>query len=233
MKILISPSKTMKKVNEPSLNHHIFENEKQLLYNHLKTLSLNSIKKTFGISDKLSKEVESYYKTFKEDSPAILTYTGAQFKALNYKQLDDNSKDYLDKHLLIMSGLYGLLKPKDAVAYYRLPMGVSLNKQSMEFFWKNPINNYLKEEDFIINLASDEYGDLLNHPKTISIVFYQSLAPLKRAASMEVKKLRGIFLRFLATKNIKQLDELKRFCAEGYKVNESFSNALTIVFIKS
>lgn len=233
MKILISPSKTMKKVKEPYINNHIFEVEKNTLYNQLKTLSLAAIKETFLTSDKLSTEVLHFYNAFVEDSPAIKTYTGAQFKALDYRNLDEKSKNYLDKHLYIMSGLYGLLKPKDAVAYYRLPMGINLNDLSLKSFWESPINTYLKDEDLILNLASDEYGDLINHPLTKTVVFYQSTNPLKRAASMEVKKLRGLFLKSMATNQVKNIKSIRHFKIDVYTYNESLSNELIIAFTKS
>lgn len=233
MKILISPSKTMKKVKGSFDCDHLFEKEKNFLYNYLKTMSLSTIKKTFLTSDKLTRDVFNDYQTFIEDSPAILTYTGAQYKALDYETLDDSSKQYLNDHLYIMSGLYGLLRPLDAVAYYRLPMGITLNKQSMDAYWKEAINHHLKEEDLIINLASDEYGDLLNHSNLVKILFYQSVKPLKRANSMEVKKLRGLFLKFLASKKILNKDDLSQFNQEGYALDESLSDEKTMTFVKS
>jgi cytoplasmic iron level regulating protein YaaA (DUF328/UPF0246 family) len=232
MKILISPSKTQKKVVASINKDYLFSHEKTLLLNQLKKMSFNAIKDTFSVSDKLAKDVLGYYETFVEDAKAINTYTGAQFKALDYESLSDEAKDYLEDHLYIMSGLYGLLKPSHAIAYYRLPMGVQLKHKSLESYWKKPINKTLENESFIINLASDEYGHLVEHPSLISIMFYQSMNPLKRALSMEVKKLRGHFLRLMAIHQCESVEAIKALKVLNYSYDEAASDAHHLAFIR-
>ena len=117
-----------------------------------------------NLSDKLADD--TYYHFHKwgnnndENHPAVLTYFGTAFKYLNAQNWSDDTAIYAQNNLMILSGLYGLLKPYDRVEKYRLEMGIKFNYldgfKNLYDFWNQDINNYLKEfksDKTIINLV--------------------------------------------------------------------------------
>lgn len=233
MKILISPSKTMSKSNVmPKKRQLLFEQEKNKLLHILKSYDLKSLQQLLKVNDKLALTNFDRYAQFKEENAALFSYTGAQFKALNAHTLDNTSLNYLDEHLMIVSGLYGLLRPFDKIAFYRLPMALKLKHLTLNLYWQESISTYL-EDQLIINLTSKEYDIILhNDLKILSIEFYVLKNGKLTAPSMEVKKIRGLFVRFLAKNQILHPSTMKTFDDEGYKYHSEHSTENTLVFIK-
>ena len=170
MKIIISPSKGMNiNITEnDSYNKPMFLDEANYLANIIKKLSIDELSSYFKINKKLAYEVYNYYQQFNNKIfPAIKLYDGVAYRALDYQSLDDDMKCYLNDRLLILSALYGILRPNDSISLYRLdfinnPFDFNLYK-----YW-DIINNYFSKE-LIINLASKEYSKMLN--KKIWLIF--------------------------------------------------------------
>ena len=117
MKIIIAPSKTQNTKNSETSNSLVFNHEKTLqLFKILKEYSKESLAKLMKIKNKLLDNTYDVYKTFKEENPrvkAIDLYTGVVFKEINTQKYTEEQTNYLNKHLIILSAMYGVVKPDD------------------------------------------------------------------------------------------------------------------------
>lgn len=127
IKIIISPSKTMK-IDNDTISHRqmpIFLKETQSLLDYLKTLDYDELKAIWKCSDKLAKQNFDRIKNMDLESnltPAILSFQGLQYQYMGVGTLTYDQLDYIDKHLRVLSGFYGILKPFDGIVPYRLEM---------------------------------------------------------------------------------------------------------------
>jgi len=158
MKIVISPSKTMTSSSIATKKQKpLFFKEANNLREKILLFTNQEWMDTFQASFAIVEKTKQEYQTFQERFFAIQSYTGPQFQALDYASLDEGAQDYINKHFLIMSGLYGLLRPLDTIGIYRLPMGVTLPGDSLVQVWKTKLTEQLKKEKIVIGLASKEY----------------------------------------------------------------------------
>ena len=148
MKIIISPAKKMKQTNSSRiLSTPSFKEDALIMSNFLKTLSKDEIAKSFKIKGKLLDETMDLISNFdieKEGYPALLTYDGIQYKYMDAKSLNDEQLDFLNDKLRILSGLYGVLCPFDAINFYRLEMQAEFKGKeipSVYNFWANKITS--------------------------------------------------------------------------------------------
>lgn len=236
MILFISPAKTFNSSNKSSDQKPIFQNKTKQLVKHLKSLSLDQLKKDMKLSEKVAQKTYQYYQTFnKHLQPAIYTYYGHQYKFIDIDAFTKEQIAYTNNHLYIMSGLYGLLKPLDLISFYRLEM---FDKSFMNLydFWTPKIISYLKKnhkDDILINLASNEFGQII---KKLTCVYTLEFYILKNNKptihSMEAKKLRGLMTNYIMTHEIKTLDELKKVSLEHYTYNDSLSSKYMLLFTK-
>lgn len=241
--IYISPAKKMKNYDYyPYDKHLFFPNEKLSLEKYLLTLNSSELRIIYKASDKI---VEENYQLLHQRanilSPAIFTYDGIQFQSLSPNTLSQDELNYLQKHLFIISGYYGLLKPLDGISPYRLEMQSKINYlayKNLYDFWGDKLFNLLKaKSNIFINLASDEYNKVIAHHqssdvKIINIRFYQRKNDKLVMQSTEVKASRGDFLRFLAENEIENIEDMKKYRRRNYQFSEELSNPSNIIFIK-
>jgi len=236
MIILISPAKTFSKTNIKGVSKPYFYHHTIKLVKLIKNKTLDEIKDMFNISFELAKTTFEMYQNFdKQLFSAIHLYNGQAFKGLNIKDFDDSDLDYLNKHLYILSGLYGLLKPNDQISLYRLDF-----KDSLDFnlysFWKKKINDYLNKfhhHQLIINLASEEYSKILiKHKNIITIDFIQEINGVKKSVSMYTKLSRGMLASILIKSRIETIDQIKNIEFDGYKYSNELSSDLKLIFYK-
>lgn len=236
MIILFSPAKTFKPTNQPALSVPIFENQALDLVQKIKAIPTNQFQKTMQLSDRLLSQVMDYYQVFnKEKKPAIYTYMGQAYKALDVYHFSNNHIKIMTERVYILSALYGLLKPLDGISYYRLDFKHHPFK-SLYDFWKKPINDYLDKthpDELIINLASKEFSDLITPRKNmITLEFLSEKKGTYHAISMHVKTMRGLFLRHLILYDIKTIDAIKTIIIDHYHCDLEKSDDQTLVFIK-
>ena len=151
MKIIIAPAKNMQLAEDSpyNLTEPVFINEAEILLNKLKKLNFDELKEVYGASDKIVQDnLERLKISFLDRnlSPAILSYVGIAYKHLSASVFTDEEYEYLNTHLRILSGLYGVLKPFDGIIRYRLEM------QSFDLydFWKDKIYKEVKNEKQIL-----------------------------------------------------------------------------------
>lgn len=240
MKILFSPSKTMKLKNiNFSKNRTInFPNKTHSLVNSLKKLSKSEIEKLFKIKGQLLEETYNNIQNFDslDSYEALSLYDGVTFRQLNLNSYSAKDLNYLNENLLIFSALYGVLSPNTEIKPYRLDMTINFLEESLYKFWSDKINDFLDTyiDEIFINLASKEFSKIIDKKKfkVINIEFRQKVDDKLKNISTEAKKARGMLLDFMTINNISDLESIKTFTKEGYQFSESDSNSDTLFFIR-
>lgn len=246
IKIIISPAKTMKIDNDIFVHRQmpIFIEESQTLINYLQGLTYEEMKSIWKCSDKLAKE--NFHRIQNMDlynnlTPAILSFQGLQYQYMGPGVLTSKQLDYIEKHLRILSGLYGVLKPFDGVKPYRLEMQAKLldwDHKTLYDFWKEKLAKELfSESNCTINLASKEYSrSITNHlredTQIINCIFGELVYGRVIQKATLLKMARGEMIRFMAENNIDQARDIKKFNRLGYLYSQELSDDNTYVFIK-
>ena len=240
MKIIISPAKTFKirKLKKENIDC-LFENKKNALVSIMKEKSIEELKSVWKCSDKIANESYKLYENF-DSAPkgcAILSFDGIQYQYMDVDSLDEKQLEYLEEHLRILSGLYGILRPLDEISKYRLDFEDKLI--NLYEFWKDEIRNHFKGEE-IIDLASKEYGQniykyLDKTPVKIDFkeeVLVDGEIKLKTKATPS-KILRGRMVNYMARNNVENIEQLKKFSCDGYNYSEDYSDINKLVFVKT
>ena len=230
MKIIFSPTKTMEYSSNLGATEPIFIAKAKKIITDLQKLSDEDLNKIWKVSPKLFLEAKANLlaSDFNHTSAALFSYNGISFKYLDPKSLDAEGLDYLNSHLRILSGLYGVLKPTDKIINYRLEMNYAKR------IWLDSISKEFESDDYIINLASNEYSQMLekyNIP-LITIIFYRDKNGKLKEESTESKMMRGRFLRYLALNQIEDVASLKDIELEGYTYRSELSDSHKIAFVK-
>jgi cytoplasmic iron level regulating protein YaaA (DUF328/UPF0246 family) len=192
-----------------------FESEHQTVLQNLGKLDYETLKKVYACSDAIAKpayeQLHQYLSgTLQQRSPALLTYSGIAFQSLGAGSLEDGQWDYLQKHLYVLSAVFGAVKPLDAIHPYRLEMQA---KPGFDLygFWRERLMP-LFENETVINLASKEYSKVLSgHPDVIDIHFYEEENGKRKEMSTYAKNARGAMVRWMAQKQIEDPAQLTAF----------------------
>lgn len=232
MKIIIAPSKTMKyKDYGFEMTEPLFKEETQYLYEMMKQYSDEDLCNIMKISYKQALQVYDYYHTNQSVYPALSLYQGTVFKQLDLN-LYNHHKDYLEKHLCIMSAYYGILHYNSAISPYRLDMTMKLPINLYEY-WYTPIYQYFEDTDFIISLASHEFTSMIHHPHLYFIDFVELQDQKLKRNAMIIKKARGQMLNQLILHEITTLEDIKSLNIDGFIYNEELSHDQTLVFMRN
>ncbi len=174
-------------------------------------------------------------------TPAVLSYEGIQYRYMAPSVFTEEAYEYIEEHLRILSGFYGILRPFDGVRPYRLEMQAHLGTaeiNSLYSFWGRRLADRLfAETDCIINLASKEYSrcikDFLRPEiRFITCVFGElSDGKIKEKGTL-CKMARGDMVRYMAENQIQTPDEIRKFDGLHYMFREELSDENTFVFIK-
>jgi hypothetical protein len=176
---------------------------------------------------------------------AISVFKGDVYQGLSAETLDSKGLAFAQKHLRILSGLYGELRPLDIIEPYRLEMGTKLEnskgKNLYEFWGSKVIDNISKElkdlgSNLLINLASNEYSSVLGKiPDSINVVspvFKDKKGDQHKIISFYAKKARGFMARWIIDNQITTSEELSNFSEEGYYFSTSDSSEEAPVFLR-
>lgn len=251
---LLSPAKTLDYENHDKvidLTIPQFTAQANQLIRILKKKSLDEIKSMMHISDNLAVLNKTRYKTFSKEytdenaKSAIMAFKGDVYTGLDAETLDMKSLDYVNKHVRILSGLYGLLLPFDRMQPYRLEMGTRLeNKKgtNLYHFWGDTISKALNKElkemdaDTIVNLASNEYFKAVDKKKlkarVIDIDFREDKDGEFKFVSFFAKKARGTMTRYIAENKIVNPADLRGFDYDNYRFEESSSTKNQLLFVR-
>ena len=252
MLAILSPAKTLDYETplKTKLNSQpIYGRESNQLIKTLRTFEPFEVASLMKISDKLADLNHKRYVEWRnkpaesKTRPAALAFKGDVYQGLEAESFNDNDLKFAQRHLRILSGLYGLLRPLDVIQPYRLEMGTKLKTskgQNLYDYWGTKLttglNEALKEskEGTLVNLASNEYfgavqpklleGSLLN------IGFKEKRNGQLKFVSFSAKKARGLMAKFIIKERLKNPDDLKNFDLEDYKYNKKLSSELDWTF---
>lgn len=230
MKIIIAPTKQMKYVDTYAFEGTTpqFEANSQELRAYLATLDFDTLKKIMKASDAIIQNVMEMYHSSHQKSPAILTYSGIAFQYMAPDVFSDSEFAYVQNHLRILSGMYGVLLPYDLIEPYRLEMQTKCPFSLYEY-WNSKLADAL-EDDLIINLASEEYAKCIRkYKKLIDVRFVE--ANLKEKG-VYAKMARGEMVRYMAENNVLTVEELKKFNRQNYRFSPENSKENLLVFVR-
>ncbi|GAA0179680.1 YaaA family protein [Clostridium sediminicola] len=233
MKIIISPSKTQdfhrKLFNKTETP--LFINNADKIVKEIQKLSKKELAAMMKIKGKILDKTYSDYDNYFNNcsNHAISSYNGAVFKEINMEVLDKNDMVYAEKHLRILSALYGVLKPLDEIRPYRLDMNMKITNMDLYKFWQKNMDDYFSGEDLIINLASREFSKLINLPM-VTIEFKEEIDGKYKIVGTYAKKARGMMVNFLIKNKIEDYEKIKEFTMDKYKYNKELSLDKKIVF---
>ena len=254
MLIVLSPAKTLDYSVDPKSNHTApqFLSQSSNLIKNLKDKEPKDIASLMGLSDKLATLNFDRYQSWKasktvseESKPSIMVFKGDVYQGLDAESLNNKQIKFAQKHLRILSGLYGILRPMDVIKPYRLEMGTKLETskgKNLYDFWGDAIQkNVLKDlesqkSDLLINLASKEYftvlGKMPEHINVVSPVFKDYKNGKYKIISFYAKKARGLMARWIIQNRIKSTKDLINFDLDGYKYSKAESTAENPVFLR-
>lgn len=252
---IISPAKTLnfeKHIKTSLYSEPLFMEEVVELIGELKKYSPPELAKLMKISDKLSVlNVDRYIKweqehNLKNSRQSVLTFSGNVYRGLRADEFNDGQLKFCQKHLRILSGLYGTLRPLDLIQPYRLEMGIKLKNpkgKDLYEYWRDKLTSYFNEElsfhdnPILINLASKEYSSVLDinnfKGKIIDIVFKEYKNGTYKIISTNAKKARGLMTRYIIENKIDSLELLKEFNEDGYNYREELSTESLILFTRN
>ena len=237
MKIVISPAKTLDyQSNLPTTRHSrpLFQDTTALIARKMARMSRKELQKLMGFSDKLAVLNYERYREFQEEPgpeharPAIYAFAGDVYTGLDAYSIPVVQLDRLQEILRILSGLYGILRPLDLIQPYRLEMGTPLKvgrKKDLYQIWREKVtlrlNEEVGEEDFLLNLASQEYfraidPDLLDVP-VITPSFMDFRNGKLQTIALFAKKARGAMVRYILDNGIDNQEGLLGFDYMGYR----------------
>lgn len=174
-------------------------------------------------------------------TPAILSYEGIQYQYMAPGVLDGEALAYLQAHLRILSGFYGLLRPFDGVTPYRLEMQAKLavdGAKDLYGFWGGDLAQALADEtDCVLDLASKEYSRAVEphlpaNVRLLRCVFGQRQGGKIAEKGTLCKMARGQMVRWLAENRVTEPEDIRGFCDLGYHWDEAASHQDCYVFIK-
>ncbi|MGN0071666.1 MAG: YaaA family protein [Atopobiaceae bacterium] len=179
-------------------------------------------------------------------TPSVMAYIGIQYQHLAPSVMTERELSWLDEHLRILSGLYGVVAPADGIVPYRLEMGAKLavaGAHDLYGFWGGKIAASLAREpggELFVMCASHEYARavLPQVPRGVRVLSCEFLAPRRRdgklsEAAPEVKAARGCFVRWCAEQGIEDASELVRFAERGYRFAPELSDEEHLAFVRS
>lgn len=253
MIFIISPAKTMdfeSKVKFDFATKPLFENQVIELIENCRNLEIEDIKKLMSVSSKLAELNFARFQNFGKNSnpkkQALFCYDGDVYDAIERESYNSSDIEFSQKHLRIISGLYGILKPMDMIEPYRLEMGIKLKNslgRDLYRFWSNKVTEELNNEitisknKYLYNLASNEYSDVIDRKnfngKIIDINFKELRNGEYKTIPINSKRARGVFANYIIKNKIEDIKDIKEFSEMGYFYNNQLSQEYSLVFVKS
>ncbi len=254
MLAILSPAKSLdyestlatKKLSQPE-----FVDDSAELIKNLRNYEPAQLASLMHISDKLADLNHRRYAEWQPEfdrqhaRPAALAFKGDVYIGLDASSLSERDFNWAQKHIRILSGLHGLLRPLDGIRPYRLEMGTALctkRGKNLYEFWGTKVTQALNDaiaeqkQEILVNLASNEYFNVLDpdaiEARIIHIHFKEWHNGKYRFLSFSAKKARGLMARYMIDHRVSTLKALRAFDYEGYAYNAAMSNTNDWVFVR-
>lgn len=245
MKIIISPARSMQS-DQDSLPWETlpqFLPETAQILSWMRTLTYDQLRRLWwNCSPQIASHSYRQVQTMNlkdQLTPAILAFTGLQYKYMAPGVFTDDELAYISARLRILSGFYGLLRPFDGIVPYRLGMGdrakVAGTPNLYAFWGRRLYDELFSDGQAVINLASKEYERavrpyLTPHDRFITCVFCTVVKGRVKQQTTRAKMARGNMVRYLAENNIKTVEKIKKFTVGGYCYRDDLSSKDRLVF---
>lgn len=229
-----------------------FQTEANELAGVARKLKVDDLRKLMHISESLATLNRDRFRDFADAStdenakPAMFIFAGDTYTGLEAGSLDQDEVSFAQDHLRILSGLYGLLRPLDAIQPYRLEMGSRLKTKrgkSLYDYWGGTISEALNahaadvDTDTLINCASQEYfGAVKPDALKLNVItpqFYEDKPGGPKIVSFFAKKARGAMARFIIQNRLTKPDDIRDFDIGGYAYQPEQSTPERPVFLRS
>ena len=229
----------------------LFKSKAEQINKKLRKLSSPDLMDLMHISEKLADLNLERNRSFDLDDetlelrPAIYAFDGDVYKGLGAYEWTQQDVNEAQNRILILSGLYGLLRPLDLMLPYRLEMGTKLKvgrAENLYSFWKDTLTDQINQQlavnkmDVLLNLASKEYSKAVDFKQikghVVDVDFKELRNGNLKVISFNAKKARGSMARLIVQKGISDVDGLKNLKPEGYAFSSALSNENKLLFVK-
>lgn len=246
MKILFHSSKSMRESSDLGVSMNdslLFEGKASQLMKHLDEMSTDEIKKSMKVSDTLAEHVQQLNGSITTGSslPAADAFIGDMYSGLGVREWDAEDWMYANKHLRILSGLYGVLRPADPIRPYRLEMGYPAAPQphtNLYSFWGDILATEFAGHE-IVDLSAKEYTKAifphLTSEKVVSPKFMTFNKKLSKPkfVTIHAKIARGIFAHWMIANKVSSIADITTFHEHGYQYLQELSTPEEPVFVCS
>lgn len=252
MLVVVSPAKKLDWAErDRDMTFPAFQDEAVKLAAVARELSVADLMKLMHISEDLAKLNHQRFKDFAEDPkaealrPAALAFAGDTYQGLEAASLDAEEMAWAQEHFRILSGLYGLLRPLDALQPYRLEMGSRLKNprgKNLYEYWGSRISEALNTQaeavgaEILVNCASQEYFGAVDlkalKPKVVTPLFLENKNGTPKVVSFYAKRARGAMARYVIQHRLDQEEALKDFDSGGYVYREDLSEPGKPAFLR-
>ena len=251
MLMVISPAKTLDFSSRADADFTVPEclENSQVLVDQLRQLGPEELGALMQISPKLSALNYQRYQAFEQPftldnaKQALLAFQGDVYKGMDTAIYEQEDFNFAQKHLRILSGLYGILRPLDLIQPYRLEMGTKLQNshgKNLYEFWGSAIAESINQaladhpEPCLINLASNEYFKAIDKKtlqfRLLNIAFKENKNGTYKVVAIHAKRARGLMVDYAIRNRIETPDGLKTFDSEGYQFRQDLSTEQDWIF---
>jgi uncharacterized protein len=250
MQIILSSSKTqdMDCRQFPTTSIPLFLDRCEELVKRLQTYDVEDLASLMKMSSKLAELTWSRFDNFTfpptpaHSRQALLTFQGDVFSGIDSDQYNEADFSFAQKHLRILSGLYGILRPLDLIQPYRLEMAARFSakkEDSLYSFWQESITQQLnkdlqEEQPTLLNLASTEYSRVIDKKKLkatiVDVTFKEKKGDTFKVVAIHAKRARGKMVDYIIKNRITSADLLQNFSEDGYRYKKELSTNTLLTF---
>ena len=221
MKILIPASEGKTKVTATTNlkfqdTNFKFNDSVRQVVNLLELIDEEDLRSIYGTSQEKSESFHRQNQSIYNEKcvPAIDRYTGVVYENIGWNSLDDKAQAYLQKHIFIFSGLFGMVRPLTPIPNYKLKMNVL----SLQIHWRPILTEALKDEEFIIDLLPQVHRKAyLPNENVYKVDFSVIKKGKKTAAGHFGKAVKGKFIKFLAENEVQSINDFQGFTHDGFE----------------
>ncbi|MEP4249854.1 peroxide stress protein YaaA [Tateyamaria sp.] len=252
MLVVISPAKRLDWAErDVATTEPMMQDDAVRLVRTARNLTLGNLKMLMSLSDDLARLNRDRFAAFEDapdaglTRPAMLAFAGDTYQGLHAESLSADDTAYAQDHLRILSGLYGVLRPLDAIQPYRLEMGSRLKTRrgaSLYEYWRDDIAKALNAQaettgtNMLVNCASQEYFGAVPlkalKPQVITPVFMEDKGAGPKIVSFFAKRARGAMARHIVQNQVQNLDGVRAFETDGYQFQPEASDETRLVFVR-
>ncbi|MFC4214513.1 peroxide stress protein YaaA [Pseudophaeobacter arcticus] len=252
MLVVVSPAKKLDwSDREQEMTFPAFHNDAIALNAVARGLSVPELMKLMHISEDLAKLNHDRFRDFAADPqakdlrPAALAFAGDTYQGLEAASLEPEEMAWAQDHFRILSGLYGLLRPLDALQPYRLEMGSRLKTprgKNLYEYWGSQIAEALNDQaaevgaELLVNCASQEYFGAVDLKalklQVVTPVFMEDKNGTPKVVSFYAKRARGAMARFVIQNRVSEVAALQEFDSGGYAYQPQLSEPMKPVFLR-